>query len=302
MIEEIVLRNKTLSQSITLNKNASAFLLDDDQAIDWGTVTANISTYTSTTRVGVGINNVSVSQGRKIAIVGWMINDDLGTIEDKKKQLNVFCNPFDEIQIEAGKYKIDARFEQAIKYTTKNNENNDIICKFLMYLFCSDPLFTLITPEEASDFVVYQKSFTFPWIWVQPEEIVFGLRHGLDNFALQNNGTISTGFRAYLYIGGNTTGLTITNHTTGEIFKLKSTVTLEEGDIIYIDTIEGSKTLKSGTSLDNLENAFSALDLSSDFIQVIPGDNYISITATQGFDAISAQFYVEPLFYALGEQ
>lgn len=303
MIEQIVLQNKTLSQSITLDKISSAFLLDNDKAIDWGEVPASISTYTSVTRIGVGVNNVSISKGRKVSIIGWMINDDQGTIEEKKLQLNKFCNPFDEIQINAGEYKLQGHFEQAVKYTTKNKENNEIICKFLMYLFCDNPLFTLIQPQEASDYKLYQKSFVFPWIWVQPEEIIFGYRDGLSNFSMINDGTVATGFKGYLYISDSISGLKIKNNTTGEEFRLKSTVTLEDGDILYIDTTSGSKTIKVGTSLDQLENAFYAFDLTSDFVQLLPGDNSFSITATSGDpNGLGAEFFVEPLFYALEDQ
>ena len=303
MIEEISLHNKTLSQSIELSKNASAFLLDNDQAIDWGEVLSTISTFTSAVRVGVGINKVSISKGRTITITGWMINDGFGTIKEKKAILNTFCNPFDEIVLTAGEYKISGRFNQAVKYSNKNKENNEIICKFMLYLFCEQPLFTLINESESSMYEVYQKSFSFPWIWIQPEKIVFGLRQSLENFSLMNNGTISTGFKAYLYIGDNITGLTIKNNTTGEEFRLKPNITLETGEILLINTVVGSTELKIGLSMDDLENAFSAFDLTSDFFQLTPGENSISISCDQGdVKSLNAQIFVVPLFYAIEEQ
>lgn len=303
MIEEITIVNSTLNQSITLNKTSAAFLLADDSAIDWGTISADISTYDSVSRIGVGVNNISMATGRDISIVGWIVNDDNGTIEEKKSQLRTFCNPFDEITIVIGEYKIDGVFSQIVKYPSSNKENNEIICKFLIYIFCPNPLFSLVEKQEAVAYTVYKKSFVFPLVWQEEEPIVFGLRQGLGDFILTNSGTLDTGFEAYIYVADNITGLHITNLTNNSVLSIKSTVTLENGDIIYINTVFGKRSIKVGKSLDNLENAFSIFDLSSEFLQLLPGENQMQFSVDSGsVSALSAEFNVQPLFYALEGQ
>lgn len=303
MIEEISIFNKTLNQTILFNKSEAGFLLDNDNAIDWGYLNASISDYHTVSRVGVGVNNVEVSEGRNISIVGWLINDAYGTIEEKKKQLNTFCNPFDDIVIYAGQFKISGSFSQTVQYSKSNKENNEIICKFMLRIFCADPLFTYHDPQEATSYDTYQQLFTFPLIWLTGEDIVFGIRPGLNEFSLENAGTLATGFEAYLTVNAAVAGVTITNTTTGKSLKLKSSVTFESGDIIYINTTFGARVIKVGQSLDSLTNAFQTFDLSSEFIEVIPGMNNMSVTVATGeIGSIDAQFYIEPLFYALEEQ
>jgi hypothetical protein len=302
MIEEITLVNNTLNQSITLNKTSAAFLLADDDAIDWGTVQANVSSFSSSSRIGVGINTVSISTGRDISITGWVINDDLGTIEEKKQQLNCFCNPFDEITVFAGDYKIDGVFSQVVKYPTANKENNDIICKFLIYIFCPKPVFETNSVQVFSLTDTSQKLFTFPLEWVEGEKILFGLNENLSRITLNNIGTVATGFEAYLKIEKDLQGLTLLNVTNGQQFKIKESVTLEAGDVLYINTVQGSREVKIGDSEDNLENALDIFDLSSDFIQLTPGNNVIDISGSGVYGAVGGEIYVNPLFYAMEEQ
>ena len=303
MIEEISILNKTLNQTILFNKSDAGFLLDNDNAIDWGYLNANISDYHTVSRVGVGVNNVEVSEGRTISIVGWLINDSYGSIEEKKKQLNTFCNPFDDIVIYAGEYKITGSFNQTVQYSKQNKENNEIICKFMLRIFCADPLFTYKEPREAMSYEIYQKLFTFPLIWITGEDIVFGVRPGLGDFSIENSGTLATGFEAYLYINSSVSGVSINNVTTGKSLRLKSTITFEPGDIIYINTVFGSRVIKTGTSLDDLTNAFQTFDLTSEFIEVLPGKNSMNISVESGeIGGIDARLYIEPLFYALEDQ
>ena len=185
MIEEITLVNKTLNQSITLNKTSAQFLLANDKAIDWGNLPSTISTLSSVGLRGTKINHISIASGRDISIIGWVINDDLGTIAEKKFILSAFCDVLSDIDIIAGRYKLSGVFKQAISYSTEIKENNEIICKFMMRLFCENPFFTLVDSEEVSSFKIYRKSFIFPLIWLQSEDIIFGYRQGLSDFVLK---------------------------------------------------------------------------------------------------------------------
>lgn len=303
MIEEITIENQTLNQSILLTKSSSTFLLADDKAIDWGEIPATISTLSSVGQRGTKTNYVSISSGRTVSIVGWVIEDDFGSISEKKTVLNTFCDILSKIRIIVGRYKLEGIFKQAIKYSTENRENNEIICKFMLQIFCENPFFTLVDSEETSSFKIYRNDFVFPLVWYQNSPIIFGLRQGLSNFILKNSGTISTGFEAYFYIGENITSLTISNATTGGAFRLKSGVILESGDVLHINTTIGKRTIQVGSSVTELVNAFEIFDIDSDFLQIIPGENTIAISVISGdVQSLSAEFFVEPLFYAIEEQ
>lgn len=303
MIEEITIVNNTLNQSITLNKGLAKYLLDNDKSIDWGTVSAKINTYDLVNRVGLGLTDINMSSGRNITITGWLIGDTDKTIEDKKRFLNSFCNPYNDITIIAGKYKIDGNFSEIIKYSNSNSENNEIICKFVMYIFCANPLFSLVDPEAKTEFDVYSKKFIFPLSLPSEKTFVFGLRQGLNDFILHNSGTLSTGLEVIMKFVNQVGGLSIKNETTGEELKLKSSVTMEAGDVLYINTIPGQRLIMQGTTEDNLQNAFSIFDVTSDFVQLQTGDNRLKLSATSGLVTnITAKFQVAPLFYALEEQ
>lgn len=303
MIDTIKIKNVNLNSIIELDKFDSKFLLADDKAIDWGTIKTSKTTYNLTSKIGVGLTNKAASDGRTISIMGWLINDSKGTIKDKKKILNSFFNPFDDLVIYADKYKIEGYAEQVIKYSTSNSENNNIICKFLVSIFCPNPLFTLAESIQAMNFDVYSKLFLFPLIWEQDKPIVMGLRQGLDDFYVENSGTLQTGCTITIVTTKEITGLSIKNATTNQEFLLKSNLVIPANKVIKICTTPNKRGIWYGDSPDELQKSFEILDLDSDWIQLVVGRNELKFSSELGsITTLKVKIEIEPLFYAMEEQ
>ena len=103
-------------------------------------------------------------------------------------------------------------------------------------------------------------------------------------------GDISTGILIDVKCQTDISGLKIVNNSTKEIFKLKDIWLLDtgeetsilKGDEIIISTVKGNKKVEVIRG-NQKYNALSLIDLSSDWLSLVYGDNIISYqTANNG--------------------
>lgn len=286
MVDSIKLFNKSTSQSILLDKFSAGFLLDDE-GIDWGTVTPTITSYPSIYGLGSEVSNITFQKEREIVITGWVINDNTGTIEQKKRILNNFVNPLNEVRLYAMKYYIDGYPKTSVKYTNKRKENNDIVCKFQITLTCVDPFFRLIEPISHKEI---KPNFDGTWKgW---------------SIELNNTSGFSYGIELYLKLDDEVTinTFTVINATTQRIFKLKYGNTYT-GTILYLDTIKGKFSFGEVESIPTTSTPeeFNKLDMSDsnfEFIQLVPGLNVINVSCGLNVELGNSKLdiYFNPVF------
>lgn len=308
MYDKIVIRNENTKQEITLGRPNAMFLLADDSAIDWGEIQSSISTFNTIGMIGQGIQNVGIDQGRTITIIGYVIDDKFGTIKNKKALLNSFVDPFGDITVKIeDSYFISGHFDSAIKYSSLNSENNDILCKFQMSIFCPNPCFKLLNSSNSLvNFGVYKKLFTLPIVWKTDEKIVMGLQQSYGEFSIYNPGTIDIGFKITVLFLRDVTGFSMTNKTTGQQFRLKSKINMKKGDKLIISSETGKKYIKAIYADSGQEKTgISLFDVSSDFVQLYPGSNEFEFSSSLGslnFSSIEVDFDINPMYLALEGQ
>lgn len=296
MVEEITLHNKTLNTYIKLNRTNGAYFLDDDSP-DWGTVQANQYSYPRlSSRIGAGLTNISAYTPRIINIIGWVINDTAGTIEQKKGVLNTFCNIFDELEILAGDYKITGYFGNSVIYPSESKNNNDCKCKFMIQVNCLQPMFEKGEISSSNATSELTQSWVFPWV-LQENAFVFGTQQKYNYSILKNAGSVETGFTMEVSTSSNITGLYFTLGT--QQFKLKGNYVLTPSTKLTISTVEGNKGIWKEVSGVKTK-AFETLDLTSDFIQIPVGTSRLEFGCQSGsLSALDVKISFKPLYYLM---
>lgn len=286
MVDGIKLFNKSTSQSIILDKFSARFLLDNE-GVDWGTVTPTITSYPSIYGLGSEVSNITFQKPREITITGWVINDNTGTIEQKKKILNNFVNPLNEVRLYAMKYYIDGYPKTSVKYTNKRKENNDIVCKFQITLTCVDPFFRLIEPIAHEGISPNVDSTWKGW-----------------SVELNNTSGFTYGFEMYIRLASDIVidTLSVSNATTGKTFRMRHDATYRE-TIVYLNTIKGKFAFGEVEDIptDSPPEEFSKINMSAnnfEFVQLVPGLNTINITCGLNVNLGNSKLnvYFNPVF------
>lgn len=178
MIEQIYLQSKDSDEVIEISKNSDTFLLD---YIDWGDVQTQVNSYKLPYQVGENYSGTEIGR-RDITISGWILSgitsDEISQIntyeelyleENKrikknKDKLGKVLNPMKEqrIYIENKKYYIDVVMSSILKFGVSEEVNNEVMCKFIIYLTSCDALFKSSIQKETS-MSSLKNGFTFPW-------------------------------------------------------------------------------------------------------------------------------------------
>ena len=291
MVDSIRICNITTNNHIDLDKYSAMFLLDDE-GVDWGVVSPTINTYPSIYGLGSRVSNITFQKSRVITITGWIINDNTGTITQKKRLLNQFVNPQNEIQIQViSKYYISGTFTNSVKYTNKRKENNDTVCKFQLSVTCSDPFFRMIEPLVYKNIPVNQ---TQTW-------------QGWEVYINNPSGT-EYGFELYVKLdeGVATQTLSVFNNQSEKSTRLASDVSLNGN--IYLSTIKGKYSFGSVDSVptDEFPEEFNKLRVSDpdfEFVQLSPGVNklHISCGLSINLGDSTIDIYFNPLLLGFEE-
>lgn len=301
MVSEFIIRNLTTNVVLEFNRSTGPFLLDDDSP-DWGSINSTDATYPLlSSYVGVGVSKITLNVPRPITIIGWLCNDGGGTIEAKKNILNAFCNPFDTLRITCGDYTIEGHTTQPIVYSNEEKFNNNILCKFMIYITCPFPLFAKESQDSSSDDSNVVKKFVFPFVIMANERYVFGYRTSVNQIAINNKGTIETGFVMELKTAALIKGLSFT--LGNQVLALKSNYSFVSNKTIKISTMAGSRGIWIKTGVGEYEPAFDIIDLDSDWIQLPVGMNVIDIDCVQGsISSLDISIVTKFLYYAMEDQ
>ena len=93
-----------------------------------------------------------------------MIGDTYDELKANKEVLNRLVNPLHPIDaVVQGKYKLTFKPDYSVKYSVSYEENNEVLCKFLIQGTCADPMFTTKDKQSALIASIIPK-FRFPLI------------------------------------------------------------------------------------------------------------------------------------------
>lgn len=275
MIESIVLTNTTNLQSVLLDKEISELVLDE---ADLGTVKGTHHSYSYLNQVGVYIDSTTLGD-RTVSISGWVIGDTYEELLLNKKVLNHLVNPMHSIDvIYKDRYKLTFKPDYSVQYSVSYEENNEVLCKFLIQGTCPDPTFTTKERQTALVSSIVPK-FHFPLVIPKDKGIIMGLRKQSLVATLNNEGDINTGLLITISCTGEVTNPTIQNLSTQEFIKINKELTT--GEQIIISTSSGEKYIKG--ILKGVEsNYFKYMDFDSSWIQLKVGENTLKYTAEEG--------------------
>lgn len=285
MIESIVLENLSIGTSLPININNREYVLD---SADFGTIQSSRNTYKYINQVGVYVTGTAL-ESRTINIIGWVVADSQADMTRRKNFLNRFVNPLQQLRLHYEEYQIDGIPTKTISYVTDISTNNEVLCKFMISLFCPDPLFHT---ENGTNVLIadWLPKFHFPLIIPKDKGIIMGLRSPASITTLNNDGSMPCGFVVTFKASGTVKNPYILNILTQE--KIRLVEIMEAGETLRVSTVPNNKTVKKIS--DGVEtNAFNLLDLSSTFFSLPVGETYIRYGAEEGVVNLSVEVYYD---------
>lgn len=287
MIEEILLKNKTINKQIRINKTTTEnYVLD---TVDLGVIQSTNNTVQYIDQIGVSILK-KILGTRNISIEAWIIGSEK-QITERKKLINEFCNPLQDMELVYKDYRLEFTCTTTVSYGVTEETNNYAMAKFKIDGFCADPLFYGLK-EQHFNLQTVRGMFHFPLIFnpnMEPPGVTFGILGENNIISVQNEGSLESGMRINLKAMGNGfTNFCITNVRTEEFFKINKAV--EFGEEIEINTEIGNRFLRGRLGDENL-NYFRYKDFASSWLQLSEGDNLFRIECDDGFENLDIDIF-----------
>lgn len=287
MIESITLKNLVTNQSILIDKTTSDWVLGE---IDLGTVEGNHHSYKYVNQVGVYIDSTSLEE-RAVSIPGWVIGEDLADMKDNMTVLNRLVNPQHELELTLfDQYVLRFKPDYSIKYATPYEENNEVLCQFLIQGTCADPMFSTKNGILTQIALVLPK-FHFPLIIPQDKGIILGLRQPNLLATIVNDGDIDTGMVIEFSCNTTVVNPSLLHVETQEFIKINKTIT--PGETITVSTVSGNKYVK-GYHDGQTKNYFKYWDWDSTWLQMYRGVNVLKYDADSGVEGLAVSVSFTP--------
>lgn len=287
MIEEITLKNAALGQEILISKHTGSYWLE---VADLGTVSATNNTFKFIDQIGETLVNTTLDT-RAVTISGWVANEDENIVKALKAKLNKFVEPRQPLELWFNDYKLIFSPSTSIRYATDNN-NNEIICKFLISGIALNPLFE--TAERTVKVSSTEGGFYFPWVIPTVEKFAMGVRQPSLIAEITNDGAIETGYKIeFIANAGIVVNPQIFDIGTQQFIKINKT--LQSGESIVVDTRRGTRGVK-GYIYGNEYNYFQYRDFNSSWLELSLDKTFLRWSAESGEEFLIANVYYAPRF------
>lgn len=292
MIKSIKITNVDRQEEITIGDKV--YILDE---IDWGSPSVDMSSFKVPFQVGETFSGISVGT-RKISVIGYVIADMSGEnvlgmkwdeyfelqeqkIEQSKLKLDKIISVYQNIQIQAGEYFIDAIPTQPPKYSTKEQENNEVLCLFSLEFQCYNPLF--YSQGKQISLAETEGLFHFP-LTIPSEKVVFGRIMKRQSVLIENNGDSKAGCIIIIKaVGGTVENPKIYNVNTNDFISFED-VTLKDGDYITINTEIGEENAVKHSIEDSRDTSvIGNIIYGSKFLQIEQGASYYAYEVDEAY-------------------
>lgn len=237
MVESLTIRNIANNLTKRFDMSDASYLIYEG-SVDWGSVGVSHSTFSFPDQIGEYISNTSIGT-RDISINGWIIGDTIDEINNKKKELSKLINPLNDVEIRACDYTITGRPSSNVTFGKNLKENSIVAVKFLIQIFCENPMFKSVNAISV-DVAEVIGSFSFPLV-LKKNGNILGYRKKTLFTDLQNDGAVDVGMLITFEANGTVNNPEILNVNTHE--KIRINKTLEDGEIIEINTLQGSRSV-----------------------------------------------------------
>lgn len=290
--ESVNLINLVTKKSLFLSEENNVYILDG--LPDWDYVTANINYVGYVNQLGAQKTSVYLGT-RPITIYGWVVANDAQEMKERKKFLNSFINPFNDMRCEYEGYYIDFTPDKSIKYSKEYDKNNEVMCNFEIEGTCGVPLFSEIETtiiDQSSSYPVK----VFPMEIDEAEGIILGLCGEGYTRTIENTGDVETWFK--LVLSPTTDPIhnpKILLKNTGQFMKISTTV--EVGESLIILTQLGYEQITLVKSDGTEQDLMTKLTRDSDIFLFPQGENEMEISDDAGYLEL-VDFHIEfsPLY------
>lgn len=269
-------------------KSSAPFLL---QSVDGlGDVDADTQTQKSPFQDGSTYID-SVLQERPISLEIVILASDTSTLLQRRQCLAAVFNPKlgpGTLRYENGEVvrEIEAVPDGVPVFPSGRENRGPFFQKALVNLLCPNPFWK--SPEITEE-PTFEPLFQFPF------EGVFEIGMQRDNRIIVNDGDAPAPL--YIEFFGPAVNPIIINRTTGEFIKVNQT--LQEGEVMKIDTTPGRKSVYFVQPDGTERNVFNWIDLNSSFFQLVVGENEIEYSADSDIQGAIVNISYRKLYNAV---
>ena len=314
MISEFTLQNLSTLETVKFGQDFNCDYIYESGGLDWGNVPATHNVYNYPNQIGDSISSTKVNN-RDITIeayVFYSLTDDereetargdriayaYEKIKVKKEILNRLINPLNFVRMTIGDYYIDGKPSATPQYGVTEADNNIFFCKFLLTIFCANPMFKKLTQTVtaiSSDVGFFHFPFSIP-----NYGYVFGLRNNYLMLLAENEGNVEIGGKIIITAKATIVNPSVENISNGHIMKIKKTMT--SGEVIVINTADGSEKGIYGEVNGELVSYLQYWDFTNDWMKFEPGESLIGYsTDNQAETSLDVKIEINPAKYGLEE-
>lgn len=286
-----VIYTNSMGQSIEL-KNCAPFLLTKIDGT--GGVKTTLLTTKSPGQDGKSLHGVLLEE-RTLNIEGAVIGSNTEDTYRKRQELCSIFNPKIDGTLtyinDAGTHTIECTVEDTPTFKDKVS----VIQQFLVQLFCPDPFWEDLQ-EDKSEIASWIGDFEFNESNFEIGEEGIEMEHRESSLIvnINNTGDVECGMRIEFTALATVVNPSLFNVYTRKYIKIKRT--LQAGDKIVINTSFANKKVELIKSNGTTSNVFNWIELASDFLQLVVGDNLLRYDAEQGIDNLDVAIYHRPLY------
>lgn len=292
MIKSIKITNIERQEDITIGDGT--YILEE---IDWGIPSVEMKSFKVPFQIGETFSGISVGT-RKITVIGYVVADmstenvlgmswgeyfDLQEqkIEQSKSTLDKIISIYQNVQIQAGEYFIDAVPTQPPSYSIKEQENNEVMCLFSLEFKSHNPMF--YSQGRQVSLAETEELFHFPLI-IPPEKVVFGNVKRRQSVLIENNGDSKVGCKIVVKASGGTVeNPKIYNVNTNDFISFEDVI-LNDGDYITIITEIGEENAVKHSIEESKDiSVIGNIIYGSKFIQIEQGSSYYAYEVAEAY-------------------
>lgn len=273
---------RTDGERLTLTQYRSAYQV---RYTGFGPVAAQVATSSRGMANGVKIN--SAHRGKRNPVLYVTIK---GNIEQNRIRLYDFFTPGHMVRLYYKNGVRNVYTEGIVEAHECDQFSSPVVAQ--ISILCEQP-FWIGAEEIVKDISGVVSMFSFPFS-ISAAGVELSSLTGEDYALLRNNGDEPAGFIATVYARADVVAPVIYNAITNEAMRLGGT--LEKGSTLTINTSEGNKRISITSPSGAEQNALSRKQSGSVWLQLAPGDNYISYAAQEGADAMMVTLRHNELF------
>lgn len=287
MVQNIRLENTVLGTTFELDTSETEYNILD--SVDWGAIQASHHEYKYIGQYGVSVVGTSIGT-RDIEIKGWVIASNDEEMTKRKAEINKFFNPLHYIDMYYSDYRIGMYCQHSVEYGTTHEENNNVICHYVVDALAPDPYFHRVR-NNYYEAAAVSGMFHFPLVLLSNnvDNLVFGEIKQTKLFEVYNWGHVPCGCKITFYArGGAVQNPKILDVDSQDFIQIDKT--LERGEKVVINTSKGMRTItgyKKGvaTNYQRYKNIYSK------WITLPIGMTTMNYSAEEGEDLL--EVYIE---------